>query len=97
MTGRLERFLTVSAELTAYSVFDLRGTGVAEAYLAAVEGVVGPAVVDAVLDRYDGLVATGATGADTAARKRLKHPQTTSRKPSTCRFRGAEGAGSEAR
>lgn len=62
MSGRLERFLTVSAELTAYSVFELRGTGVAEAYLAAVEGVVGPAVVDAVLDRYEGLVATGATG-----------------------------------
>ena len=66
MTARLERFLAVSAELTAYSVFELHGTGVAEAYLAAADSVVGPEVVNAVLDRYVSVAATGATGPELA-------------------------------
>ena len=56
MTGRLERFLALSAEVTAYPVFELRGTGMAEAYLATVEEVVGPQVLDTLLDRYDAAV-----------------------------------------
>jgi hypothetical protein len=56
VTGRLERFLAFSSEVTAYSVFELRGTGMAEAYLATVEEVVGPQVLNALLDRYDAAV-----------------------------------------
>ena len=41
MSGRLERFLAFSAEVTAFPIFDLRGTGLAETHLAAVEQVVG--------------------------------------------------------
>jgi hypothetical protein len=52
----MERFLAFSSEVTAYSVFELQGTGLAEAYLATVEEVVGPPVLDAVLDRYDAAV-----------------------------------------
>ena len=55
-SGRLERFLAFSSEVTAYPVFELRGTGLAEAYLATVTEVVGHRVVDALLDRYDAAV-----------------------------------------
>jgi hypothetical protein len=64
MTSRLERFLALSAEITAYPVYELRGTGLAEAYLATVEKVVGPQLLDALLDRYDTAVA--AAGGETA-------------------------------
>ena len=63
MTGRMERFLAFSAEVTAYSRFELRGTGLADAYLATVEEVVGRQVLDEVLDRYDAAVASAADGA----------------------------------
>jgi hypothetical protein len=52
---RLERFLEFSAEVTAFSVFQLRGTGQAEAYLDAVVRVVGEGLVDDLLDRYAAL------------------------------------------
>jgi hypothetical protein len=52
---RLDRFLAFSAEVTAFSVYTLRGTGQAEAYLAAVVGVVGEGLVDDLLDRYAAL------------------------------------------
>jgi hypothetical protein len=54
---RLERFLAFSADVTAFSVFQLRGTGQAEAYLAAVAGVVGEALVDDLLERHRRLAA----------------------------------------
>lgn len=53
MTGRLDRFLAFSSEVTAWSVFDLHGTGLAQAYLETVEEVVGTPVLDALLSRYD--------------------------------------------
>jgi hypothetical protein len=56
MIGRLERFLAFSSEITAYSIFELRGTGLAEAYLATAEEVVGRQVLDALLDTYDAAV-----------------------------------------
>jgi hypothetical protein len=49
---RLERFLAFSAEVTAFSTFDLRGTGQADAYLSAVVGVVGDAPLAELLDTY---------------------------------------------
>jgi hypothetical protein len=49
---RLERFLAFSADVTAFSVFQLRGTGQAEAYLATVVDVVGEALVDELLERH---------------------------------------------
>lgn len=42
----MDGFLTFSSEVTAFSVFELRGTGEAEAYLDAAEGVVGEAVLN---------------------------------------------------
>jgi hypothetical protein len=60
MTGadRLERFLAFSTDVTAFSTFQLRGTGQSEAYLAAVVGVVGEELVDDLLERYRRLEAS---------------------------------------
>jgi hypothetical protein len=49
---RLSRFLDLSSKLTAFSVFDLQGTGQAEAYLSTLTGVVGPEIVDKLLGTY---------------------------------------------
>jgi len=49
---RLERFLAFSADVTAFSDFQLRGTGQAEPYLATVVDVVGEALVDELLERH---------------------------------------------
>lgn len=70
MSARLERFLAFSAEVTAYPIFDLRGTGLAETHLAAVEQVVGATVLDALLDRYTSAVETVDTPAERADRLR---------------------------
>jgi hypothetical protein len=45
-------FLALSAELTAFSEFDLRGTGQAEAYRRVVADVVGEEVLGELLDAY---------------------------------------------
>ena len=62
MISRLERYLALSSELTAYSMYELRGTGLAEAYLRTVEETVGPNVLDALLDTYDATVAAADGG-----------------------------------
>ncbi len=49
---RIDRFLALSAELTAFPVVELVGTGESEAYLATFDRIVGPAAVDAVLDAH---------------------------------------------
>ena len=49
---QLERFLELSAEVTAFSTFDLQGTGQAEAYLSSVTNVVGEEVLGELLDAY---------------------------------------------
>ena len=54
-TGQLERFLAFSADVTAFTVYELQGTGQAEAYAAAVSGVVGEALLDDLLARHAGL------------------------------------------
>lgn len=49
----MDRFLAFSSAATGFSVFELRGTGQAEAYLAAIEQVVGSVRLGVVLDAYD--------------------------------------------
>jgi hypothetical protein len=56
--SRLDRFLAFSAEVTAFSVFELRGTGLAEVYLNATDEVVGPALIDELLDAWTALPST---------------------------------------
>lgn len=46
------KFLAFSSEVTAFSVFELEGTGQADAYFAAVQSVVGAAVLEELLDAY---------------------------------------------
>jgi hypothetical protein len=70
VTRRLERFLAFSSAITAYPVFELRGTGLAEAYLRTVEDVVGGHVLDAVLDTYDAAIATANRGGAVSIRGR---------------------------
>ncbi|HEY6887064.1 MAG TPA: hypothetical protein VI300_04765 [Solirubrobacter sp.] len=66
--SRLEHFLAFSADVTAFTVFQLRGTGQAEAYLGAVIGVVGEALVNDLLERHQGL---GAGDLDEALRREI--------------------------
>ncbi len=54
VTPRLDRFLAFSSEVTSFTVFDLQGTGQAEAYLQTVDSVVGAPVVDELLAVYAG-------------------------------------------
>jgi hypothetical protein len=49
----LDRFLRFSAEVTAFTEFELRGTGMAESYLNAAVGVIGPDLFAQLLDAYD--------------------------------------------
>jgi len=62
---RLAQFLAYSAYVTAFSEFDLQGTGQAQAYLSTVEDVVGEDVVGELLAIYD-RISSGA-GGDAAA------------------------------
>lgn len=55
MSDRLNRFVALSAEVTAFSTFQLQGTGQAQAYLAAIEEVVGASVVTQLLSAYDSI------------------------------------------
>jgi hypothetical protein len=50
-----DRFLVFSAEFTAFSEFELRGTGLTEAYLKAVEDVIGRDLLTELLGVYDGV------------------------------------------
>ena len=67
--NRLERFVALSAELTAFTSLELYGTSMAKAYLDAIETVVGVDLVDALLDGYAGIGAAGK--ARTAALRRI--------------------------
>jgi hypothetical protein len=48
----MQRFLDFSAEVTAFTVFDLLGTGQADALLNAVTNVIGAQVLEELLDAY---------------------------------------------
>jgi hypothetical protein len=62
--SRLDRFLGFSAEVTAFPVFELRGTGLAEIYLNTIDEVVGPALIDELLDAWAALPSTAAPRPD---------------------------------
>jgi hypothetical protein len=49
----IDRFVAFSAEVTAFTVFELHGTGQAEPYHRTVVDVVGQELLDELLDRYD--------------------------------------------
>jgi len=51
--SRLDQFLQFSAEVTAFAVFDLYGTGQAEAYVSAVAGAVGDDTLNELLGAYE--------------------------------------------
>lgn len=55
MSRRFEAFLSLSVELTAFSHFDLLGTGLAERYLATLDKVVGSEIADALLAAFAAL------------------------------------------
>lgn len=57
--GSMQGFLKLSSELTGFSIFDLRGTGEADAYLATASSVVGVEVVAELLVAYGELPGTG--------------------------------------
>ena len=63
------RFIEFSAEVTAFSAFDLHGTGHAEIYRSVVTRVVGEEVLTDLLDAYDRAVADSAD-ADAQAKAR---------------------------
>jgi len=71
----MERFLGFSSDLTGFSVFDLRGTGEAEAYLAAAVAVVGEDVLDALLLAHGKLDASGETRKAQLRRELLGDPR----------------------
>jgi hypothetical protein len=52
MTARLEKFVSFSAKLTAFTAFELYGTGQAQPYLSTIDDVVGAELVDDLLDLY---------------------------------------------
>ena len=52
-TDLARRFLAFSAEVTAFTVFDLYGTGQAMSYLETVARVVGEGLLAELLDAYD--------------------------------------------
>lgn len=55
--ARLDRFLDFSSVATAFTVFELNGTGLAVDYLAVLDKVVGSAITNRLLDAYDGVKA----------------------------------------
>lgn len=79
MTTRLERFLAFSADATAFTRFELQGTGQAQEYLDTVVRIVGATIVDRLLDLHVSAVAAAAgdeaTREDLLRRDILSNPQ----------------------
>jgi len=71
---RLQTFLDFSAEATAFSVYDLVGTGMAEDYLATLDDIVGAGVTDALLAAYAQIAA--ANGAASPADRKAAMSRT---------------------
>jgi hypothetical protein len=62
---RLGRFLAFSAEATAFTRFELLGTGQGESYLTTTDDIVGAEVVDRLLARYEAVLTAVAAGEST--------------------------------
>jgi hypothetical protein len=79
VTTRLERFLAFSADATAFTRFELQGTGQAQEYLDTVVRIVGATIVDRLLDLHASAVAVaaddGPTREDLLRRDVLSDPQ----------------------
>ena len=56
----MQKFLEFSAEVTAFTIFELQGTGQEEAYLNAVVSVVGEDLLEQMLHKYQCLGANAA-------------------------------------
>jgi len=66
-----DRFLAFSAEITAFTVFELQGTGQAQAYLATVKDVVGEKLLGQLLDAYDRLRSEAQPARDDRMRREI--------------------------
>jgi hypothetical protein len=77
VTTRLERFLAFSADATAFTRFELQGTGQAQEYLDTVVRIVGATIVDRLLDLHASAAAAddGPTREDLLRRDVLSDPQ----------------------
>ncbi|WHA44030.1 hypothetical protein [Agrobacterium larrymoorei] len=53
MSSRTDAFVSLSSTLTAFTEFHLLGTGMAKAYLAALDHVVGEDITDRLLEAFD--------------------------------------------
>lgn len=67
----IDQFLTFSAEMTAFPVFELRGTGLAEDYFNTVNRVVGAQVLDQLLAAYASIGITSQPLRDHRLRQRI--------------------------
>ena len=65
---RVERFIELSTTLTAFSAYELRGTGQAESFVTTVSDVVGADVLDELLDAHEGVRAEAGADEDALAR-----------------------------
>jgi len=54
-SDRLDRFIQFSADVTGFSAFEVRGTGLGESFVSTIEGIIGVALLDELLDRFAGL------------------------------------------
>lgn len=73
MAVELDRFLAASATLTGYSPFRLRGTGLAEQYLATAVDAAGEAVVDDLLSGVAAAEQLAAEEEQTDLARALRH------------------------
>lgn len=64
-----DTFLAFSAEVTAFTTFELLGTGMADAYLAAVTNVVGEATLQQLLSAWNGVRESGPAMEDNLRRE----------------------------
>lgn len=64
----IDRFLAFSAEITAFTVFELHATGQADSYHRTVVDVVGQELLDELLDSYDSVT----SGAPPTRTERLR-------------------------
>ncbi|MBV9314840.1 MAG: hypothetical protein JO100_14185 [Pseudonocardia sp.] len=71
MTTRLERFLAFSADATAFTRFELQGTGQAREYLDTVVRIAGDTIVDRLLDLHLHAKAVAAASGNSAIMEHL--------------------------